>query len=365
MARPREARRVRDQAILIIVAACQAAFFTLLVLLVFVNRARRMRQARRAALAASHVAEPLQRWVLGTARAGEVADALRALPPPDALEQITLAVASRVAPGQLAELARAVREEPWVRRVLAQSSSRWWWRRLDAARLLAIVASMRDRALLRRLLDDPHPAVQAAATASLYRLGDSVLIEHVLDTLHTRCTVVRVFQLGVLRTAWKDAAPALLARLRPDAPVAKLEVWITLAESFGDPHCLGALLALRHHPLAQVRISTARALRGYFHADAEAALGELIADDDWRVRAQAARALGAIGAAGAVPDLVRALADRSWWVRFRAALALAQLKEPGRRALRDARALPDRYAADMAAMVSGLSDGAVVELAEA
>jgi HEAT repeat protein len=189
-------------------------------------------------------------------------------------------------------------------------------------------------------------------------------VSHVLDALHTRSAVVRVFQLGVLRQTWKETVPALLRRLRPGAPVAKLEVWITLAESLGNPDCLAALVALRMHPVAQVRISTARALRRYFHADAAGVLREMIADDDWRVRAQAARSLGAIGAAGAVPDLTRALEDRSWWVRFRAALALAQLGEPGRRALRVARELPDRYAADMAVMVSGLSDGAVVELAE-
>ncbi len=356
---------MRDSVILIIVALGQAAFFTLLVLLVFVTRARRARQARRAALAASHVAEPLQQWVLGTARVTDVADALRRLRPADALEQLTLAVASRVAPEQLAQLARTVREERWVRRILGQASSRWWWRRLDAARLLAVVAGMRDRALLFRMLADPHPAVQAAATACLSRLGDSVLVEHVLDTLHTRCTIVRVFQLGILRQSWKETVPALLERLRPEAPIAKLEVWITLAESLGDPGCFAALLALRHHPLPQVRISTARALRGYYHADAVVALREMVTDDDWRVRAQGARALGTIGAGDAVPDLSRALEDRSWWVRFRAALALAQLGEPGRLALREARERPDRFAAEMAAMVSGLSDGAVVELAEA
>lgn len=356
---------MRDSFVLLVVALCQAAFFALLVLLLFVNRARRVRQARRAALAAQHVADPLQRWVLGTAHVSDVAEVLRRLPPQDALEQITMAVASRVAPEQLAQLARAVREERWVRRILRQAGSRWWWRRLDAARLLAVVAGMRDRTLLLRLLADSHPAVQAAATACLSRLGDSVLIEHVLDTLHRRCTVVRVFQLGILRQAWKDTVPALQRRLRPEAPVARLEVWISLAEALGDSGCFAALLALRHHPLPQVRISTARALRGYFHRDAADALGEMITDDDWRVRAQAARALGAIRAGEAMPALTRALEDRAWWVRFRAALALAQLGEPGRRALRDARRLDDRFAADMAVMVSGLSDGAVVELAEA
>ncbi len=354
-----------DSLILLVVALSQMAFFALLVLLVFVNRARQSRRARRAALAESHVAEPLRNWVLGIARVVDVVAALRGVAAQDALEQTTLAVGGRVAPEQVAELARALREERWVRRVLAHASSRWWWRRLDAARLLAIVGGLRDRALVQRLLEDPHPAVQAAATACLTRLGDSRLVEIVLDTLHTRCAVVRVFQLGVLRQAWKDTVPALLRRLVPAAPVAKLEVWITLAESLGDSRCIEALIALRHHPLGQVRISTARALRRYFHPDAAGALREMIIDDDWRVRAQAARALGVIGATAAEPELSRALEDGSWWVRFRAALALAQLGEPGRRALRKARDLPDRYAADMAIMVSGLSAGAVVELAEA
>jgi hypothetical protein len=356
---------VTDSLVLAVVALSQLAFFALLVLLVFVNRARSARRDRRAALAASHVAEPLRRWVLGTARISDVTAALRRLSPHDALEQTTLAVGARVAPEQAAELARALREERWVRRLLRQAKSRWWWRRLDAARLLGVVASLRDRSLLYRLLGDEHPAVQAAASACLTRMGDSVLIEHVLDSLHTRCAVVRVFQLGVLRQAWKDVVPALLRRLGPGAPIARLEVWISLAESIGDSRCIEPLVALRHHPQAQVRISTARALRRFFHADAAAALREMIGDDDWRVRAQAARALGVISATAAEPDLVRALEDRSWWVRFRAALALAQLGETGRRALRIARQLPDRYAADMAAMVSGLSDGAVVELAEA
>ena len=356
---------MRDSFILIVVALSQFAFFALLVLLLFVNRARRLRRAKRAALAERDVAEPLQKWAVGLAGVAEVRAALRRLSPDDALEQITLAAASKVAPQQLAELARTLREERWVLRALARSSSRWWWRRLDAARLLNVVGGSRDRALLRRLLADPHAAVQAAATACLPRLGDAALISHVLDTLHSRSAVIRVIQIGVLRRAWKDTVPALLQRLVAGAPVAKLEVWITLAESLGDSRCLSALVGLRHHPLGQVRISTARALRRYFHPDAAAVLREMITDDDWRVRAQAARALGAIGAASAVPELAIAIRDQSWWVRFRAALALAQVGEPGRRALRMARELPDRYAADMAAMVSGLSDGAVTELAEA
>jgi hypothetical protein len=196
-------------------------------------------------------------------------------------------------------------------------------------------------------------------------VGDQALIEHVLDTLHTRPPIVRVFQLRILRESWKHTVPALLARLVPTAPMAKLQVWIALAEILGDARCLAPLVAFSNHPAVEMRISAARAIRRYMHPDAEAVLREMISDSDWRVRAQAARGLGAVGASQAVSALSFALADRSWWVRFRSALALAQLGETGRRALRIARERPDRFAADMAAMVSGLSDGAVMELAEA
>jgi HEAT repeat protein len=174
-----------------------------------------------------------------------------------------------------------------------------------------------------------------------------------------------VFQLRILRETWRHTIPALTERLLPLAPLAKLQVWIALAEQLGDSHCLAALLVFRNHPVAELRISAARALRHYMHPDSEAALREMLRDSDWRVRAQAARGLGALRATSAIAELASALADRSWWVRFRSALSLAQLGETGRRALRGARERSDRYAADMAKMVSGLSDGAVVELAEA
>jgi len=95
------------------------------------------------------------------------------------------------------------------------------------------------------------------------------------------------------------------------------------------------------------------------------ALLALLQDPDWRIRGQAARGLGALSADGAVAPLLAAMSDAAWWVRFRAGLALAQLGEPGREALRRARLLPDRFAREMATMVSGLSEGGVMELAEA
>ena len=350
---------------MLVVALVQGIFFALLLLLIFVNRARQSLRAHGAAAAASRVAEPLQKWLLGIGSAADVASVLRRLPERDALDQLTIHVAPKAAPEHVAQLARSLREDRWVRRILAQADSRWWWRRLDAARLLSVVGSSRDRGLLRQLLGDRHAAVQAAASTCLTRAGDHALIEHMLDTLHTRPPIVRVFQLRILRENWKNTVPLLLERLVPTAPMAKLQVWIVLAESLGDSRCLAPLISFCNHPVVEMRISATRAIRRYMHPDAEAVLRDMMRDSDWRVRAQAARGLGTIGAVEAIADLSQALGDRSWWVRFRSALALAQLGETGRRALRIARERPDRFAADMAAMVSGLSDGAVMELAEA
>ncbi len=82
------------------------------------------------------------------------------------------------------------------------------------------------------------------------------------------------------------------------------------------------------------------------------------------MRALAARGLGMLGVIDAVPALTAALADGDWWVRFRASLALALLGDAGRAALRTMQDSPDRYAADMARLISGLPPGVLRELAE-
>ena len=58
------------------------------------------------------------------------------------------------------------------------------------------------------------------------------------------------------------------------------------------------------------------------------------------------------------------MTDPDWSVRFRCAIALAQLGEAGREALRAVRAGEDRFAAEMATSVTGLSAGAINEMAD-
>ncbi len=92
---------------------------------------------------------------------------------------------------------------------------------------------------------------------------------------------------------------------------------------------------------------------------------QLLGDKDPTVRAASARTLGELGSRGAVPALARMLSDGVWVVRVRSAVSLAQLGERGRAALRAARTGEDRFARDMATMVTGLTEGAILEMGDA
>ena len=354
-----------ESVVLAVIAIAQAAFFALLVVLLVAARARGHARARRDAAAAIHSAEPLRHWLVGTGSAVRVGSAFRKLPPEMAREQIIL-ISARVAPSQLHELTKVLRSESWVVRTIARARSVFWWRRLEAARLLAVVAAPRDKLTVRRLIADRHPAVQSAATNCLTRLDDEGLIADVIDRMPDRSHAVRLCQAEVLRSVWRLAARPLLRRLQTRATPQRLEVWIQVAEAIGDPQCLAAAAALHRHPDANVRAAVARAMRRFPHPNTSAALAERIVDPEWRVRAEAARSLGAVASADAVPLLTRALSDRAWNVRLRAALALAELGEPGRQALdAAAKRRDDPYARDMAIMVSALADGTVAELGAA
>lgn len=244
------------------------------------------------------------------------------------------------------------------------AASPQWWRRAQAARLSGEIARLGDRELLDRLLDDPHPAVQSAATASLAPLVDQDTVGHLLDRLAERPMLVRLQQFALLTGTLTLTVPALRQRLTPDASPRRLKSWIALVETSGSPELFERVAGLHSHPDPLIRLSVARALKRHRTPEAEEVLLIALHDHDWRVRAVAARSLGTLGDAKAVPRLTAGMRDVRWWVRFRCGLALAQLGEQGRGALDDARRDTDRYAGEMATMIGGLSRDSVVELAE-
>lgn len=350
--------------IFLVIASVQGVFFVLLAALIAISRARRSLAGHAQDLRGPEVALAFTRWLLGETPVEAVLTTLRGAPPAVALGETLSALARRVPPASRDELVQLLRREPWIRSLIARARHRSWWDRLAAARTLAAAGTELDRELLRRLLADAHPAVQVAAAGAIERIADREIVESVLDQLVDRPLVVRQIQMSALLRAREFALPALLARLRPDAPPRQLEVWIALAERTADPVCITAAAALATHPDAQVRLAVARALRHFFDPRVLERLSALLRDPDWRVRAAACRTAGSLGDDAFVPRLREAIGDPAWWVRFRGALALAQLGETGRKVLREVRTGDDRYARDMATMVSGLSDGGILELAE-
>ena len=349
---------------LVVIAVLQTVFLTMIVLLLVFNRQRRDAVNLRHQVAQQYIHVPVRQWLVGEAGVDDVVTALESLPPDEALAQLVQMSTRSVPSSQIVELTARIRDADWVKGILLRADSRRWWKRLEAARLLAVVGGPGDRELFRRLLRDDHPAVQSVATAGLPRVADLDSVAYVLDNLPHRAVAVRLYQFVMLRETYIYTEPVLLERLQPTSPPAALEVWISLAEAIGSYAVLHRVLTLRSHPQGAVRVAVARALRKFYHPEAPPTLRALLVDPDWRVRSQAARSLGTLADAESVPILRRALADVNWWVRFRAGLALAQLGEAGRAALRDTRGARDRYAADMAAMISGLSSGSIIELSE-
>ena len=348
-----------------VVAVAQVVFVAMLVVFVFLRRDRILRRAARVQGARARAGTPLAEWLVGTGSALRLAEALRTLPGDAALAFATELRDLRIPVSMRTSFAAALRHEPWVVRALTGVDSHRWWNRLDAARALGIVGTVADGRRLRPLLRDPHPAVRLAATAALAAVDDPDLVELVVGRYPLEPLAVRLYAVNTLRVVWRLAEEPLQRALASDAPPASLAAWLNLAESLDLPSLRLAVTALVAHADPEVRAPAARALRRYPHADSVAAVLGLLDDPQDFVRAAGAQALGVLRASEAQPALERGLSDKAWWVRFRSALALALMGESGRAALRRARQSPDRFAREMAEVASGLSDGAVLELADA
>jgi hypothetical protein len=350
--------------ILGIVGLVQGLFLLLLVLFLTVRRSYDRQQ--RAAFVASRagLAVPLRNWIVAGAHPEPVVNALRSLPRGTAVGYVSLLARQTIPSAQRDELAQALRGERWVGRAVAQRTSRHWWRRLEAARALAIIGTAQDRTPVLELLNDRHPAVQIAAASALPHVADAATLGQVLDRLFTLPKVVRHYVTSVLRQTQGLAGPALAHRIRTGEEMTELAAWIELASALDDPGAIQAALSRADHPEARVRRAVAKALGRHPGPESARALARMVEDRASGVRAGAARSLGQLGAGSAAVVLAPLLSDPVWQVRLFAGLALAQVGERGRAALRTAREGSDRFARDMATMVSGLSDGAVLELAD-
>ena len=350
--------------VLIVMAVAQSIFLVLLAVALYVNRRRSRVRRARADQATELIAAPLREWLITGGEPVALLAALRTLDPDDAAVALLRIAASRVPPEQAVQLAAAMREEPWVERTLQRATSPLWWRRMTAARLMAMAGVARDVPALRQLLRDPNDAVQVIAGAALERIADKDAIDEVLDRLPARPQFVQLFLFSILKSQWAVTSPQLRERLGTETDIKRLRCWVAFADVLATPELLDGLCALGTHADFEVRLGIAKALRNYFHPIAAGALTSLLSDIDARVRARAAQSLGSMGATESVGPLIAKLNDPDWNVRFRSSVALAQLGDRGRQALLQLRESPDKYAAQMATMITGLSPGAVTEIAD-
>ena len=351
-------------AVLVVMAVSQSAFLLLLAFALGVHRqqSRRHRHAIRAA--SISVSTPLNEWLVHGGPPTAFVAALRALAPAHAREVLLKVAASQIGGEDATSLGRVLRAEPWVADGLRKARSFFWWRRIEAARLLAFVGDHGDQKMLQALLDDKSGAVRVVAGSALGRVGSADAVSMMLDHLPGQSHFVQLQQFAILRVEWGLVTPLLLAKLKADADLARLLVWIALADAIGTVDLFESLCALYGRPQPEVRLAIAKALRNYYHVSSAAVLISLLGDRDARVRARAAQSLGALGSVEAVAPLARQMTDPEWNVRFRCAIALAQLGEVGREALRAIRTGEDQFAADMAVSVTGLSAGAINEMGD-
>jgi hypothetical protein len=352
---------VTSRQFLLVVAAAQGLLLAALLILIVLNRWFRVR--RRAALSPRRAAieATLQRWQLGEPMLPDVVRGLGALPAPVAID-VLIAWASRVSGERWSELAEALRGELWAKLLRADASSVRWWKRLDCARFLSVVATPLDVVRVRRLLLDPHPAVHIAAVATLERLQSATLTAAALEKLPQLTPTVHAYYANMLRRSRAGVVDLLRKQLR-SLQEAGLARYAEFAARLEDPSLREPLTALGAHPDGDVRVQVARGLGGFPHAESVAALRRLIIDGEWEVRAQAARSLGRIADAATLPLLVAALGDSEWWVRMRAALALTRFGPAGRDALLKAEVGPLAAARDMARLILGLAPQALAEFA--
>lgn len=344
---------------LIVVAGVQAGFLVALVVLIVLTRWSWIRRRARMAGPRAGLERAMQAWLAGTAPITRVLGRLRLLPSDIALDMV-IHYATQLPSEAARRLATAIASQRWVAAVRADASSRHWWRRLEAGRLLTVAGRPQDAPILVRLLSDSHPAVVISVIGALERVESPALLAAVLERLADLAPTVQAYAAAALQRTHAQVEPVLTKYLtgRRDRP--GLAAYVALAGRLAAPDFERPIRELAEHSDIDVRAAAARALGRYASPVNADVLEELARDRAWQVRAQAIQSLGRIGAR-AIPTFQRGLRDSAWWVRLRAALALMAAGADGRNALLAAEVGPDAFARDMARLVLGLPAAALAE----
>ena len=191
----------------------------------------------------------------------------------------------------------------------ARCRSRWWWRRLEGARLHSLLGS--GDATVPQLLADRHPVVQAqAAEWAADHPSPQVIVA--LLTLLNRASGLSRFAIrdSLLRMGSPVVEPLRvnLSNLSGMGAEATLEVAIGLSST----EFLAAALTLCRDKTANVRSLAATLLGALGGSESVDLLVELLRDPAPQVRAAAAAALRKLGHWPAASALAPLLRDPNW-----------------------------------------------------
>lgn len=268
--------------------------------------------------------------------------------------RLLVALAPSIDPSESTPLNRVARAVGVMARAEALCESRFWWRRLKGARLLALFGGGAGTRV--RLLRDPHPAVRALAVewAAADPTPESVeaLVGFLTDPRQADLFTVQdaLFRGGA-------AAVPPLARFLECGVGAGLEPALRIGAALADPRLVPPAIRLCSAADAGVRAAAAELLGATGGSDSTGVLADLLDDDDPVVRAAAARALGRLRFWRSAPRLADRMRDTAWPVRRSAGLALLAAGPPGQLMLRRMLGDSNSFAADMARQVLDLPAG--------
>ncbi len=241
------------------------------------------------------------------------------------------------------------------RKVGRLSRSRFWPRRVRAARMLQVLPE--SDGMIGKLLQDPNAAVRASTIESFDTDKIARFAGELFAALDDKHQSVRfVAQQALLRGDGRLVEPVRehLPKLQPGLIAPGLEV----AANLGDPRLLAVIRPHATSEDPQVRRLVAAATPFGIPEEYLGFFVGLLADEDATVRVAAIEAVARVQAQWLAGRVGSALRDRSYEVRRAAGNCLAQLGAVGLLVLRDALTGDDPFAHDMAQQVI---DGLVVD----
>ena len=232
------------------------------------------------------------------------------------------------------------------RRIERLSRSRFWFRRVQAARLAHVLPDSESE-VVERLLADSSISVQAATIESFSSTHIARHARVLLERLsHPNQSVRFTAQQALLRGDGRITDP--LREWLRDADDEAAHFGLEVAANLDDPRLVQEISRFSESSDPVIRRLVARATPLGSLPSELSFFQALFEDDDPQVRATAIDSSTRIDADWLLPKVAHALTDRSWKVRRAAGEALSKSGALGDLYLRAALDSPDPFAADMA-----------------